>query len=1024
MPDKVWKSFILDPIWIVVLAWTVITRPTESYNIEVSDRLLFKGPSGSLFGYSAVLHSYNEDKWIVVGAPRSNWSSHVDITSPGAIFKCKIGNNPDGKCDLVDLSIHNSVSCGKTCKAEPDNQWLGVSLSRQTKDGQILACGHRWKNIYYMTNDHKLPYGVCYSIPASLRTDLSKRICPCYKNFVRKFGEYYGSCQAGISSYYLEDVIVMGAPGSHYWTGSVFVYNTTTNKIMSYEDRTHTVKFGSYLGYSVGVGHFQGPDSYEVIGGAPQQEQIGKAYIFTFEGTQLDILFEVTGKKIGSYFGAAVCAADLNGDGLSDLLVGAPMQSTVREEGRVFVYMNTGGGIMEEHKLELSGSDLYAARFGETITNLGDIDNDGFEDVAIGAPHENDLQGAIYIYNGRKGGITPSFSQRIQGKDFGSGLSMFGQSVTGGLDADGNGYQDMAVGAFLSDSVVLLRTRPVVIINASLELPSTVNRTKFECVENGHPAVCMNVTVCFSYEGLEVPGHIVLHYNISSDTKRKSGTPARFYFISNVTTDVISGTMEIHKRRENCKTHQAFMRKDVRDILTPIHMDSHYYLGKHIVYKRNVDEFPPLQSILQQKEGDENVLRRMVHFARYCALKNCSADLQISGSFSFPKTFENSSYLVIGSMKTLMINITLYNGGDDAYQSTLEMRLPKALHFIKVLDLPEKQINCAVTEEENQLTTLHCSIGLYYVDSLSKQQFSFLLDASSLTKAEEDLIINVTANSENEVHQDTLWDNVFTFAIPTRKEINLNVIGSVSPFSFVYGPSDEVQEPCVMETIDFTFNVINSGPSVAPGAVLEIMLPNTFAPSKTKLFNLLNVKTSVGECSFENYTQECATPKSNRTIFGDLIAFFSKPEKRTLFCFHDDASCIRIFCTFGEVGSENEVVVEVQLELNRLLLEMDDSSLLHFIATATAGFEKNPRVVNINPSNHTHVLMEAIHNQKPKTHVVYLIIFFSLLLGLTLFSVLTYLLWKVGFFKRKYKPLDSDRSRRESWNYVNKEEEK
>lgn len=46
--------------------------------------------------------------------------------------------------------------------------------------------------------------------------------------------------------------------------------------------------------------------------------------------------------QLGSYYGASVCAVDLNADGLSDLLVGAPMFSSVREEGRVYVYINQG----------------------------------------------------------------------------------------------------------------------------------------------------------------------------------------------------------------------------------------------------------------------------------------------------------------------------------------------------------------------------------------------------------------------------------------------------------------------------------------------------------------------------------------------------------------------------------------------------------------------------------------------------------------------------------------------------------
>lgn len=49
-------------------------------------------------------------------------------------------------------------------------------------------------------------------------------------------------------SFLLQDLIVMGAPGSSYWTGSVFVYNITTNTYKAFLDLQNQVKFGSYLG--------------------------------------------------------------------------------------------------------------------------------------------------------------------------------------------------------------------------------------------------------------------------------------------------------------------------------------------------------------------------------------------------------------------------------------------------------------------------------------------------------------------------------------------------------------------------------------------------------------------------------------------------------------------------------------------------------------------------------------------------------------------------------------------------------
>ncbi|KAB1279479.1 Integrin alpha-4 [Camelus dromedarius] len=346
------------------------------------------------------------------------------------------------------------------------------------------------------------------------------------------------------------------------------------------------------------------------------------AYIFSIDAKELNILHEMKGKQLGSYFGASVCAVDLNADGFSDLLVGAPMQSTIREEGRVFVYINSGSGaVMNEMETELIGSDKYAARFGESIVSLGDIDNDGFEDVAVGAPQEDDLRGAIYIYNGRAEGIAPAFSQlfkpcfplnlaifqRIEGLQISKSLSMFGQSISGQIDADNNGYVDIAVGAFRSDSAVLLRTRPVVIVEASLNHPESVNRTNFDCIENGMPSVCMDLTLCFSYKGKELPDYIVLFYNMSLDVNRKAETPSRFYFSSNGTSDVITSSIKITSRVVNCRTHQAFMRKDVRDILTPIQIEAAYHLGHHVLSKQSTEEFPPLQPILQQKKEKDMI---------------------------------------------------------------------------------------------------------------------------------------------------------------------------------------------------------------------------------------------------------------------------------------------------------------------------------------------------------------------------------------------------------------------------------
>uniref|UniRef100_A0A8C7JE10 Integrin subunit alpha 4 n=1 Tax=Oncorhynchus kisutch TaxID=8019 RepID=A0A8C7JE10_ONCKI len=650
---------------------------TDCYNLDVDHPVSFSGPNGSLFGYSVLLHKNK----LIVGAPVANSTFDPTLIKPGAIYKCNFSGNRE--CQQISTGVD---SCGKTCFSESDNQWLGVSLSRQPSDGHVLACGHRWKNVFYSRKDNqnKLPHGVCYRYEADLKQ--SQPLIPCYK---------------GTTSFCL---VTVKQPFSCCET-------CLDDPIVS---------LISSPGYSVGAGHFLHPDSTEIVGGAPQHRQTGKVRVHlipVFPFTPIPI----TPSPLGSYFGASVCAVDLNGDGLSDLLVGAPMYSTTREEGRVHVYINQGAANMKEAEFQLAGSKSYAARFGETITDLGDIDDDGFPDVAVGAPQEEELRGAIYIYNGRKTGISQTYSQRITGSLLGNELKMFGQSVSGGIDVDGNGYQDVAVGAFLSDSAVVLRTRPVVVVEASMPLPVSVNRSVALCSDNGLPAVCINVTVCFRVRARRYNGLIELQYNLTADTHHKESFPSRFHFHGNGTSNVTTGQVKARHDQLTCITHQAFMRKDVRDIFTPIHFEATYALRQHPVHTWGFRIFPALKPILQQRGGHSNLVANKTEFARYCSLANCSTNLQVSAYLVLPQKHNNIQYFALGNGKTIMLNTTLVNAGDDAFLPRLQLRFPSNLHYIKVLDaVREKYVSCDISEENKTIVGMDCSVGNLYFSSGAK----------------------------------------------------------------------------------------------------------------------------------------------------------------------------------------------------------------------------------------------------------------------------------------------------------------
>lgn len=105
-------------------------------------------------------------------------------------------------------------------------------------------------------------------------------------------------------------------------------------------------------------------------------------------------------------------AVDVNGDKLDDLLVGAPFYSPSRRQfgdrGRVYVYLNNGNNgfkinsptILTGFRSLSQGNGRPDARFGSTMISVGDINKDGVDDVAIGAPYE-DINGVVYIYHGK-----------------------------------------------------------------------------------------------------------------------------------------------------------------------------------------------------------------------------------------------------------------------------------------------------------------------------------------------------------------------------------------------------------------------------------------------------------------------------------------------------------------------------------------------------------------------------------------------------------------------------------------------
>uniref|UniRef100_A0A674D1M8 Integrin subunit alpha 10 n=1 Tax=Salmo trutta TaxID=8032 RepID=A0A674D1M8_SALTR len=212
----------------------------------------------------------------------------------------------------------------------------------------------------------------------------------------------------------------------------------------------------------------------------------------------VNIAQALNGEQIGSYYGSEVCGLDVDQDGITDvLLVAAPMYLGPgnKEAGRVYIYSLSGEVFVSNGTLKAEDRS-QDARFGYALASAPDLNHDGYTDLLVGAPLEDGHNGAIYVYHGQGIHIIHNYKQRIAGSSLSPSLQYFGRSVSARLDLDGDGLLDLAVGA--QGSAVLLSSRSIVQINMSLSFqPHSINVIQKTCQRGGRESACLNATACF-----------------------------------------------------------------------------------------------------------------------------------------------------------------------------------------------------------------------------------------------------------------------------------------------------------------------------------------------------------------------------------------------------------------------------------------------------------------------------------------------------------------------------------------------
>ena len=237
---------------------------------------------------------------------------------------------------------------------------------------------------------------------------------------------------------------------------------------------------GSYTGYSVSTaGDVNGDGIDDVIVGAPGFDGPGASFVLFgsragfAHDIDLDALdghdgFRINGVDGQGYAGAVVAAAgDVNGDGVGDLIIGAP--STNAGTSGSYVLFGSPAGFAADVDLgALDGANgfrLHAGFYdnpGTTVAGAGDVNGDGIDDIIVGGPNSATsagiFSGVAYVVFGSTGRFTANVDLdaldgtdgfRIEG---GSENAQTGFSVAGAGDVNGDGYDDLIIGANQANS--------------------------------------------------------------------------------------------------------------------------------------------------------------------------------------------------------------------------------------------------------------------------------------------------------------------------------------------------------------------------------------------------------------------------------------------------------------------------------------------------------------------------------------------------------------------------------------------
>ncbi|XP_038177087.1 integrin alpha-1 [Arvicola amphibius] len=796
--------------------------------------------------------------------------------------------------------------------------------------------------------------------------------------------------QTGFSAHYSQDWVMLGAVGAYDWNGTIVMQKA--NQIVIPQNTTFQTEptkmnepLASYLGYTVNSATLPGDVLY--IAGQPRYNHTGQVVIYKMEDGNIKILQTLRGEQIGSYFGSVLTTIDVDKDSYTDLLlVGAPMyMGTEKEEqGKVYVYAVNQTRFEYQMSLEPikqtccsslkdnsctkeNKNEPCGARFGTAIAAVKDLNVDGFNDVVIGAPLEDDHAGAVYIYHGSDKTIRKDYAQRIPSGGDGKTLKFFGQSIHGEMDLNGDGLTDVTIGGLGGAALFWARDVAVVKVTMSFE-PNKVNIQKKNCRVEGKETVCINATICFyaklkSKEDSDYEAD--LQYRVTLDSLRQ------------ISRSFFSGTQErkiqrnITVRESECTRHSFYML-DKHDFQDSVRVTLDFNLT-------DPENGPVLDDALP------NSVHEHIPFAKDCGNKEkCISDLSLDVS-----TTEANLLIVRSQNDKFNLSLTVRNKRDSAYNTRTIVQHSPNLIFSGIEGIQKD--SC---ESHRNIT---CRVGYPFLRTGETVTFKIIFQFNTSYLA-ENAVIHLSATSDSEEPPESLYDNEVNISIPVKYEVGLQFHSSASEHHISIAANETLPELInstgdIGNEINVFYMIRKRGHFPMPELQLSISFPNLTSDGYPVLY-------PTGWSSSDNVN---CKPRSLEDPFGinsGKKMAISKSEDLKRGTIQDCSTCKLATITCHLIPSD---VSQVNVSL---ILWKPTFIKTHFSSlnlTVKGELQSQNTSLILSSSNQKRELAIQISKDGLPGQVPLWVILLSAFAGLLLLMLLILALWKIGFFKRPLK---------------------